>query len=259
MFQISDEIMNIIFTEFVCAGRCSACVKGKRPVQYCRLDKEHDDDKSGLCVNCYKVKPDQSVTQCRQVLGHKGSNALMTEPLVVPNCSEEENVQRCISSGFTPCCAELVSFSAIHVPDAHTATSSSCKGGNDEYGLGCLAPFKKERWEEWHRKYSPQSGIDYNIETGKQTNSKEEHGVAYSNGRKMTYHIKSTQLYNCNRGGRRHLKPEVSNCLKRRNAPSWITEIGMPGYHANKTHTAEFQGNSTGNTNSLATSSPSNT
>jgi len=60
-----------------------------------------------------------------------------------------------------------------------------------------------------------QSGIYYNIETGKQTNSNEEHGVAYSNGSKITYHIKSTQLYNCNRGGRRQLKVEVSNCLKK--------------------------------------------
>jgi len=31
------------------------------------------------------------------------------EPLVVPNCSEEENVQRCIN-WFTPCCAQLVSY-----------------------------------------------------------------------------------------------------------------------------------------------------
>ena len=54
-------------------------------MQYCRLIKEHDDDKSELCVNSYKAKSDQSVTQCRQVLGHKGSNALMTEPLVAPN------------------------------------------------------------------------------------------------------------------------------------------------------------------------------
>ena len=59
---------------------------------------------------------------------------------------------------------------------------------------------------------------NYNIETGKLTNSNEEHGVAYSNGSKMTYHIKSIQLYNCNRGGRRQLKVEVSNCLKRRKA-----------------------------------------
>ena len=79
--QICDQIMNIISTEFACAGRCSACVKGKRSVQYCQLIKEHDDDKSELCVNCYKAKSDQSVAQCRQVLGHKGSNALMTEPL----------------------------------------------------------------------------------------------------------------------------------------------------------------------------------
>ena len=64
--------------EFACAGRCSACVKGKRSVQYCRLIKEHDDDKSGLCVNCYKAKLDQSVTQCRQVLGHKSRDVLGT-------------------------------------------------------------------------------------------------------------------------------------------------------------------------------------
>ena len=58
--QISDQIMNI-FTEFVCAGCCSACVKSIRSVQYCWLDQEHDDDKFGLCVNCYKAKCDQSV------------------------------------------------------------------------------------------------------------------------------------------------------------------------------------------------------
>ena len=39
-------------------------------------------------------------------------------------------------------------FSAIRVPDAHAPTSSSCKGGNDKYGLGYLAPFTKERWEQ---------------------------------------------------------------------------------------------------------------
>jgi len=33
--------MNIIFTEFAHAGWCSACVKGKRPVRYCWLIKEH--------------------------------------------------------------------------------------------------------------------------------------------------------------------------------------------------------------------------
>ena len=92
------------------------------------LIKKHDDEKSGVCANCYKAKSDQSVTQCRQVLGDKCSNALMTEPLVVPNCSEEENVQRCISSGFTPCCAELVSFSAIRAFHAHTATTKGPGG-----------------------------------------------------------------------------------------------------------------------------------
>ena len=79
--QICDEIMNIISTEFACAWSMFCLCEGKRSVQYCRLIKEHDDDKSELCVNSYKAKSDQSVTQCRQVLGHKGSNALMTEPL----------------------------------------------------------------------------------------------------------------------------------------------------------------------------------
>ena len=73
--QTFDQIMNIISTEFACAGQCSACVKGKRSVQYCLLIKEHDDEQAELCVNCYKAKSDQSVPQCRQVLGHKGSNA----------------------------------------------------------------------------------------------------------------------------------------------------------------------------------------
>ena len=40
---------------------------------------------------------------------------------------------------------------------------------------------------------------------------------------------------------------------------SWITEIRMAGYHANKTHTAESRRNSTWSRNSLATSSPCNT
>ena len=83
---------------------------------------------------------------------------------------------------------------------------------------GIPSPIHKGKVGGVAQKYSLQSGIDYNIGTGKHTNSKEEHGVAYSNGNKITYHIKSTQLYNCNRGERRQLKPEVSNCLKRRNA-----------------------------------------
>ena len=99
---------------------------------------------------------------------------------------------------------------------------------------------------------------NYNIETRKLTNSNEEHGVAYSNGSKMTYRIKSTQLYNYNRGGRRQLKVEVSNCLKRRNAVG-SRKNGMPGYHENKTYTAEFWTNSTRNINSLIKSPPGNT
>ena len=83
---------------------------------------------------------------------------------------------------------------------------------------GIPSPIHKGKVGGVAQKYSLQSGIDNNIGTGKQTNSKEEHGVAYSNDNKITYHIKSTQLYNCNRGERRQLKPEVSNCLKRWNA-----------------------------------------
>ena len=67
--------------------------------------------------------------------------ALTTGPLVVPNCSEEENVQRCISSGFTPC-AELVSFSAIRVFDAHTATT---KGGEWWLWFGIPSPIHKRK------------------------------------------------------------------------------------------------------------------
>ena len=163
--------MNIISLEFICAGRCSACVKGKRAVEYCRLLKKHNGDKAGVCANCYKAQLDQSVMQCRQVLGHKASNALTTEILVVANCSKEENVQSCISSGFTPCCSELVSFSTFCAhPDVQTTTTASCKEWSEQYGVGYLVPFTKEMWEEWHKEYSLQGGIDNNIETGNQTN-----------------------------------------------------------------------------------------
>ena len=152
--KVSDQNnINIIPIEFVCTDCCSACVKGKRAVEYCWLLKEHSDDMAGVCINCYKAQSCPSVTQCRQVLEHKGSNALTNEPLVIPSCSEEKNVQKCISSGFTPCCVELVSFSMISVhPDAHTASTPSCKEGSNHYGLGYLVPFTKERWEEWCRK-----------------------------------------------------------------------------------------------------------
>ena len=85
------------------------------------------------------MKSHHSVTQCRQVLGHKASNALMTEPLVVPNCSEEENVQRCIS-WFTSC-AELVSSLQFVFQKHMTATTKEEEG---EYGLGCLAHSQKK-------------------------------------------------------------------------------------------------------------------
>ena len=71
------------------AGHCSACGEGKRLVEHSKLLKEHNDDKAGAHINCYKTQPDQSVTQCPKVLGHKGTIALTTEPLVVPTCSEE--------------------------------------------------------------------------------------------------------------------------------------------------------------------------
>ena len=93
------------------------------------------------------------------------------------------------------------------------------QGGKRSVWLGIFIPVLEERLEEWRRKYSLQSRIDYRVETGNQTNSKDEHGVAYCDGSIVSYQIKSTQLYNCSRGGRRHLKPEVKNCSKRRNAP----------------------------------------
>ena len=43
--------MNVVYPEFVCVGRCSACVKVKRGVEYCRLLKEHNDNKAGECAS----------------------------------------------------------------------------------------------------------------------------------------------------------------------------------------------------------------
>ena len=139
-------------------------------------------------------------------------------------------MQKRIASEFTPCCAKLISFSAVHVcPDLFNAASPSHKGSN-EYGQGYLVLFAKGKWEEWHRKYALQSGIDFTIGTGKQSYSKNEHGVhvAYINSSKNAYQIKSTQLYNCIQGRRKQLKQkqlfETAKC-------SWIQKARMPGYN----------------------------
>ena len=125
---------------------------------------------------------------------------MMTELVVVPNCSEEENVQRCISSGFTPCCAELVSFSAIRVSDAHTATT---KGGmtmvldsQPKVG-GVVQKILSSEWN-WLQHW------DW------QTDQLKWRTWSYL---QQNYQIhKTVQLQQrCN--GRRQLKLEVSNCM----------------------------------------------
>ena len=101
MFMVKNY-MNVINKEFECAGRCSACVNEKRAVEYCRLFNEHKGEKAGVCINHYKPQPGQSMTQCWKIIGHKGTNALKTEPLVVSTCSEEKNVQNTLPEDLHP-------------------------------------------------------------------------------------------------------------------------------------------------------------
>ena len=54
------------------------------------------------------------------------------------------------------------------------------------------------------------------------TQKKSMEYVAYCDGSIISYQIKSTQLYNCSRGGRRHLKL------------FWRKKIGMPSYNAHQ-------------------------
>ena len=100
--------------------------EGQKSVQYCRLIKEHDDDKSGLCVNCYKAKLDQSVTQCRQVLGHKSRDTATVEMLFLWHCSVMPACGSKFVSGSSR--KATVAESVLHLCQPKLVTVARCFG-----------------------------------------------------------------------------------------------------------------------------------
>ena len=140
-------------------------------------------------------------------------------------------------------------LSAIRVSEAHDCNYQ--RGGGWVW-FGMPSPFTKEKWEEWCRKYSLQSGIHYNVETGKQTNSNEEQWQQNYIPHQIHTTVQLQQRWKeATKSGSQQLFKKTKRC--------WIMKTGMPGYHENKTYTAEFWINSTGKMNSLIKSPPSNT
>jgi len=66
------------------------CLKWKKSTVYCRIVKQHKEDKASVCVECYRNG--SSVTYCRLVCGH---NAL---PIQNSPDSHDEQFPSCVSS-----------------------------------------------------------------------------------------------------------------------------------------------------------------
>lgn len=186
-------------------GRCLECVIGKRSSKYCRVLKSHTQPKAAPCWKCYKEGNNNS--KCRQELHHLDPNG--TKTLLVYSILSGENTILSLPKS----CQELESL-GITVPVDDTTDLSSVK-----YATGYLLEYSATKFGEWYGKYCKQSDTKYSVHTGKQANTKSEHGTLHIDGKYEAYMVKWSKSYNCFRGGKGRLKAEIENPLKRRNAP----------------------------------------
>ena len=176
-------------TDIVELGRCMQCLKWKKSTVYCRLTKQHKEDKASVCQECFRNGA--SVTHCRLVCGH---DAL---PAQNPPGSHKEQFPSCVHS------------------------LQSLKVNNSEYSAsGFLDPYTENAWSLWLQNYCSQSGIQFKISTGKNQNKEANVGVLSRNGILEEYKVMWRSMYVCFRGGKPRYKntaPEFSG--KHRNAP----------------------------------------
>ena len=169
-------------------GRCISCFAGKRSANYCRIVKEHLDDRASVCVEC--KRKGATVTCCRQELRHKEENAAKLCP--------------CIASNDTPpCCMELLS------PKVEYYSLGESKGQpTNQSVIGYIIPYTEESWKSWMKQFTLQSGCEFTIRTGLQENQKSrESGVLRYQKSLHTYTSVWTRTYACLRGGKARFKP----------------------------------------------------
>lgn len=187
--------------------RCLDCVIGKRSAKYCRTQKSHTQPKAYPCLKCYI--DGKCTSKCRQELRHLHPNGVKT---VSVYSSSSENVHGCLS--LPRSYQELASLYVTLSVDTDVADISTVK-----YATGYLTDYSAAKFDGWFDRYCKQSNTRFSVHTGKQDNTKSEHGTLCINGKYETYMVKWSKTYNCFRGGKGRLKAEVKDPLKRRNAP----------------------------------------
>ena len=189
-------------------GRCLECVVGKRSVKHCRIQKAHTQPKVSPCLKCYNQG--YSTSKCRQELHHLDSNGIITLP--VYSITPDKSIQSIVS--LPQSCQELDSWNISVSVDTDVSSLSNVK-----YATGYLLEYSEAKFESWYNRYCRQTNTRYSIPTGKQGNTKLEHGTLYINGDYKGYMVKWSKSYKCFRAGKGRLKQEINDSLKRRNAP----------------------------------------
>jgi len=175
--------------------------------------------------------------------------------ILVGSC-DGEHVISCASLGLPSSCLQLESLHIIAPIDMPTQLNTL----RSEYvtsATGFLMEYTDSKWEEWLDRFCQQSSTRFSVHTGKQINTKQQHGMIQVQGECYYFKVEWSQIYNCIRAGKARLKPEVNDPLKRRSAPGsrccecpaaiycrlltlstqqQILEIQLPMQNAHKNH-----------------------
>ena len=93
-----------------------------------------------------------------------------------------------------------------------------------DYGTGFLTNYSKDAWHAWLKSFELQTGTEYKVCTGVNTNKEVDSGVLSQGPKRTAYTVTWRQQYTCHRGGHPHYKDNKEN-IKLRNAPgSRLTE-----------------------------------
>ena len=148
-------------------GRCISCYKNKRGAKHCQLVQQHKAIQATACCEC--EKNGNGVTKCRQELHHDGENAFYM------------NKVTSTGSELPQCCMELQGLQM----KCYSARPGEM---NEPYVTGYTVPYSDRNWEDWFQRFTLQTGCEYTIHSGKQSNTQSrETGVMKTEGKLFTY------------------------------------------------------------------------
>ena len=89
---------------------------------------------------------------------------------------------------------------------------------NEPYVTGYMVPYSDRNWEDWFQRFTLQTGCEYTIHSGKQSNTQSrETGVMKTEGKLFIYTSAWSHAYSCLRGDTGQFK---SLCLEKKNRSS---------------------------------------